>query len=355
MTLEQLTQHNQRPLNGASIGDRRRGKRVGVMPLDGGEGGDPKAGDPKGGHAQFLKKRRGDEPTSGLSISSAVTEFMLHQRVSRHSPRTVEYYVFCLTRFSKWVAGQGIEYVEDIDAGCIRLFMCELEDTMKPNSVHAIMRAVRALFNFIEREELIGSNPMRKIRMPKTDKLIMPAFTEDEIASLLKGCSGKEPLDVRNRALVLLLLDSGLRLAECASLKLSDVDIETGVIHVIGKGRKERVTKLGASSLKAMHRYLRVRTGEPGEALWVGRRGAMTAYGIAETLEKLGKATGVHAHPHKFRRTCALMLLRNGADVFSVQYLLGHSDLGVLRRYLAQTDRDVTKAHTLHSPVDGMR
>lgn len=108
-------------------------------------------------------------------------------------------------------------------------------------------------------------------------------------------------------------------------------------------------------ALKSFTKYARHRAGQAGEPLWLGRRGPMTEAGIAETLEKLGKAAGVHAHPHKFRRTCALMMLRSGADVFSVQYLLGHSDLTVLRRYLAQTQADVTKAHQLHSPVDGLK
>ncbi|MBX3119129.1 MAG: tyrosine-type recombinase/integrase [Fimbriimonadaceae bacterium] len=289
-----------------------------------------------------------------LTLDTALREFDLHQRVSRHSPRTLEYYDFALGRFRSWLEARGVQALEEVGASHIREFMLDLEGSMKPNSVHAIMRGVRALFNFLEREELLVSNPMRKVKMPKLDQTILPAFTETEIGLLMKATQGKDSRDVRNRALVLTLLDTGLRLAECAALKVGDVNTDTGLAKVLGKGRKERVMRLGANSLKAFTKYLRMRGGKVGDTLWIGRQGPMTALGIAETIEKLGKAAGVHAHPHKFRRTCALMMLRNGADIFSVQHLLGHADLGVLRRYLAQTDADIVKAHEKCSPVDGM-
>jgi integrase/recombinase XerC/integrase/recombinase XerD len=290
-----------------------------------------------------------------LTVQDALSEFRLHQRTSRHTPKTLQYYEFCLSRFATFLAQKKLDDMTQVEAGTIREFMLELEGKMKPNSVHAIMRAVRALFIFLEREELISRSPMVKVKMPKLDKTLMPAFTRAEIDALESATAGKEPTDIRNRALILMLLDSGLRLSECASLKVGDVDPHSGIMKVMGKGRKERVSKLGATSLKALTRYLRVRGGNPSDPLWLGRQGAMTAYGLAETLEKLGKRVGVHAHPHKFRRTCALFMLRGGADVFSVQYLLGHSDLAVLRRYLAQTEADVTKAHERYSPVDCLR
>ncbi len=290
-----------------------------------------------------------------LTMAQALPEFRLHQRVSRHSPRTLEYYDFTLGQFGDWLKARGVETLGEVDAGALRLFMLDLEDRMKPNSVHAVMRGVRALFNFLEREELLDPNPIRRVKMPKLDRTIMPAFTLAEIEALELATSGKEARDVRNRALIHLLLDTGLRLAECEALRVGDVDPSTGIVRVMGKGRKERVTRLGSKSLKAFLRYSRMRGGVAGEPLWLGKRGPMTACGIAETLEKLGKGAGVHAHPHKFRRTCALLMLRSGADVFSVQHLLGHADLGVLRRYLAQTEADVTRVHELHSPVDGLR
>lgn len=293
--------------------------------------------------------------SASLTVSRAIEEFLLHQRVSRHTAKTLVHYEYTLGRFTKWLTANGITEVGQVQAATIRAFMLDLEGVLKPNSVNCIMRGVRALFNFLEAEELIEANPMRRVKMPKVDKVILPAFTREEIAKLEKATSGKTALDVRNRALIYLLLDTGLRLAECAALRVGMVDLGTGHLRVMGKGRKERLVRLGSGSLRALIKYLRLRNGSDGEALWLGERGPLTQWGLAETLEKLGKKAGVHSHPHKFRRTCALMMLRSGADVFSVQHFLGHSDLEVLRRYLAQTEADVTRVHETHSPVDGLR
>lgn len=293
--------------------------------------------------------------SKSLSLSAALEEFNLHQRVSRHSPKTLLHYAHSFGKFRAWLESEGVTDVAAIEGRHIRAFMLSLEGSLKPSTLHGVMRDVRALFNFLEREELIVANPMRRVKMPKLDKTIMPAFSAEDVAKLERATEGKTARELRNRALVFLLLDTGLRLTECAALRVGDVDPVTGLAKVMGKGRKERIVRLGTGAMRAYLRYVRVRGGMPGEPLWLGKRGPMTAAGIAETLEKLGKSCGVHAHPHKFRRTCALFMLRSGADVFSVQHLLGHSDLAVLRRYLAQTEADVTRAHERHSPVDGLR
>lgn len=293
--------------------------------------------------------------TGALSFTEAYDAFMLHQRTSRHTPKTIEYYIYSLGRLRSWLQSQSVEDVSLIDANTIRRFLFDLETNLKPNSVHAIARATRALFMFLVKEEMLEANPMTRVKMPKTDKTLLPSFTPEEIKKLEKGTEGKDATSLRNRAIVFLLLDSGLRLSECASLRVGDIDLSSGHMMVMGKGRKERVSKLGATALRAFTKYARLRGGEPGDPLWIGKQGPMTSYGLAECLEKLGKKVGVHTHPHKFRRSCALMMLRSGADVFSVQYLLGHADLGVMRRYLAQTESDITGAHERHSPVDGLR
>lgn len=292
--------------------------------------------------------------SADLTISDAIREFTLHQRTSRHSPQTARFYDYTLGKAQRWLEGKGIERVSEFTAPVIREYLCELQEAnLSANTVHGHMRALRAVFCFLVREELILKSPMAKVTMPRLDKKILPAFTESEIEALMKATEGREFRDVRNRLLVMLLIDSGLRLAECASLRLDSIDPQTGVMKVLGKGRKERLTRIGAKTQRVLHKYLRLRGGSGSDPLWIGKRGPMTQAGIAETLEKLGNRAKVHAHPHKFRRTCALMLLRNGADVFTVQHLMGHADLTVLRRYLAQTDQDILAAHERFSPMTG--
>lgn len=196
------------------------------------------------------------------NIARARADFMLNQRKCRNSPRTLEYYEFCHRNFETWLKDQEITDVLNVTANHLRRFTLDLEERMKPNSVHAIMRGVRALFRFLEAEELIARNPMLKLKMPKLDKTIMPAFTPEEIHRLEKATEGKDPTAIRDLALILFPLNSGLRLSECASLKVGDVNLETGIMNVMGKGRKERVSKLGAVGLKAFTKYARTRCGE---------------------------------------------------------------------------------------------
>jgi site-specific recombinase XerD len=285
-------------------------------------------------------------PNSSLPIEDAFAEFFLYQRSMRHSERTLEFYRHTLGKFRRWMEANNVSDVAQVEPAAVRRFALELADSgLADSTVHAYMRAVRAFFRFLEREELVERTPMRNVRMPKVEKKILPAFTDAEVEKLLAASEGQDFRNLRNRLLVLLLLDSGLRLAECANLAIGDIHPETGAMKVMGKGKKERVTRIGARCLRLYRKYLRLRGGEEGEPLWLGKRGPMKRLGIAETLEKLGKRAGVHAHPHKFRRTCALRLLKAGADVFSVQLLLGHSDLAVLRRYLDQTPEDVLAVH----------
>ena len=271
---------------------------------------------------------------------------------SSHSPKTLDYYEYSLGKFEKWLIGAGITQVQEVTPTNLRQFMLDIEPGLKPNSVHGILRAVRAFYSFLRFEELIDFNPMSKVKMPKVDKTIMPPFTDLEIKTIMKTTDGKDNYSVRNKAIVMLLLDSGIRLSECASLKVGDIDLVNGMFKVLGKGRKERMSKIGMQTLKAFTKYSRLRGGLEGEPLWIGKYGTMTSAGIAEVLEKLGKSIGVHVHPHKFRRTCALFMLRNGADVFSIQNLLGHADLAILRRYVAQNDRDIAESHQMFSVID---
>jgi integrase/recombinase XerC len=293
--------------------------------------------------------------SNGLTYSDALTAFMLHQRTSRHSPKTITYYEYSLGKLERHLVACGVEVLEQVTPSVLRQLILDLGETVRPNTVHGIMRAVRAFFNFLVNEEMLDADPMRKVKMPKGDKTLLEPFTSEEIRTLFKATEGKDPTTIRNRAIIVVLLDSGIRLSECASLKIGDIDPMTGTFKVLGKGRKERLTKIGNHSLKSFTKYSRLLPQKNGDPLWIGKYGAMTPAGIAEVLEKLGKSVGVHVHAHKFRRTCALMMLRNGADVFSVQNLLGHADLGVLRRYVSQNDRDIADAHSAYSAVDSLK
>lgn len=290
---------------------------------------------------------------SFLDLDEATHEFMLHQQSSGHSPCTITHYKVSLRHLKAALDGEGIEDMEDIKPKHLRQMLLTLQAKYKPKTVHGIASDLRAFFAFHQRENNIES-PMARVDMPKQPQEILPAFTPEEVQAMLKATEGRDPTTIRNRLIILVLLDSGVRLCELATLKLGDIDPKTGIFKVMGKGRKERLTRLSALTLKTYGKYLRFHEGREGDPLWLGKYGAMTYHGLAQTVEMIGKWAKVHAHPHKFRRTCALTMLRNGADVFSVQHLLGHSDLTILRRYLAQTQNDYLQAHIQFSPVQSL-
>jgi integrase/recombinase XerC/integrase/recombinase XerD len=201
---------------------------------------------------------------------------------------------------------------------------------------------------------------MRKVAMPKLEKRVPPAFTPQDIEELLAGCDCKKAMGARNYAIVLSLLDTGLRASEFASLHVGDVDMRSGLAMVFGKGQKQRTVRAGAKARTAILHMLAFRDrAEDGDPLWAaygiqGREtGALSVHGLQSMLVRLGRKVGVvPCAPHRFRRTFALWMLRDGCDLHSLRMLMGHSSLAVLQRYLDLAGEDIERAHMAHSPGD---
>ena len=203
---------------------------------------------------------------------------------------------------------------------------------------------VKTFCRFLEREGFAPKNAFAHVVTPKLPKEIMPAFSPEDVQRLLRACRSR-----RDTAIVLCLLDSGCRAAEFCALRVQDVDLRTGGVRVIrGKGGKDRTSYLGGKARQALIRHLRERPEvKPTDPLWLSentgeslRTRGLTYFGLAQLCRRLGKRAGVaHCHPHTFRRTCALWSLRAGMSVYHLQAIMGHSDLQVLRRYLAWWNR----------------
>jgi site-specific recombinase XerD len=176
----------------------------------------------------------------------------------------------------------------------------------------------------------------------------------EEVKIIDRFLSKSDEHSIRNKALFYVLLDSGLRLDECTKLKVGDVQ-DDGMILVRGKGEKDRVVSLSETTLKVLGKYLKLRRSPKPEApLWIGERGGMTNNGIAETIEKFGRRSGVHVSAHQIRRTFAVMSLRNGADLRSLQLLMGHSSLDTTMLYLRLLPEDLMNCHRKASPVTNL-
>jgi integrase/recombinase XerC len=296
-------------------------------------------------------------------LKSYFQSFLLVCKGNGLSPASILNYRGKLRLFERFMSTTGIDSPEKINAVHIRLFFEHLRPTNKPISVAGYYRALTRFFNWlVNDEEILNVSPMKKIKSPKVEKKVIRPFSTDEINKLLMVCDTKNFMGLRNRAIILSLLDTGLRLGELTRIQLRDIDLDRGVIKVMGKGARERFVRFGDTTQRAIIKYLLARR-DSFLCLWVNdERRPLTSWGIYLTLNRLGKRaelTGVRCSPHTCRHYFGTTALRNGADIRQVQVLLGHSTLNMTLNYVAtNASEDAiqghrgTKEHPGFSPVD---
>jgi site-specific recombinase XerD len=262
-----------------------------------------------------------------------------------------------------WLQSYDVESPEEISSHHIRAYLVELQRRgLKDTTQHAHARGIKTWLRWLVNEGELDESPMHRVSMPRLDKRIQPPFSPEGIKALLAACNTKAPKDLRDTALTLGLLDSGLRASEFTGLRANSVDMRSRLVTVLGKGHRQRTVRFGAKTRQAILGYL-ARRSEPTQdsCLWTAyrtdgeERGPLTLRGLQMVFRKLGERAGVTPyHPHRFRRTFPLWCLRDGMDLHSLRLLMGHSSLAVLQRYSAVAGEDIERAHRLHSPVDNL-
>jgi integrase/recombinase XerC len=288
--------------------------------------------------------------------------FLLAQEASHHTIATREFYSYTIGPFITYLSEQGIEALDAITPTHIRGYLISLEKRgCKDTTQHDHARGIKAWLNWLVTEGELSASPMTRVKMPKRENRILSALSPDNLQALLAACP-KTPMGLRDKAMMLCLLDSGLRASEFMALRMGSIDMKTGLCKVHGKGHKERIVRFGARSRLVLTRYIATRM-EPrdGDPLWItydwqgGQANeALTHGGLRMMLLRLEKQTGIHVTPHQFRRTFCLWSLRQGMDLFSLQRLTGHADIAILRQYLALAESDAQVAHEKYGPVDHM-
>ena len=297
----------------------------------------------------------------GSPLDVAFQAFLLDKEAARCTAKTLEHYRYTVGGFLEFLKANKAHDVDEITPHHIRAYLVSLQRRgLKDTTQHAHARGMRAWLNWLVREGDLDGSPRDKVAMPRLEKRVPAPFSPEDIRSLLAHCSRTDPIGARNSAIILTLLDTGLRAAEFCSLNIGDIDMRSGLTTILGKGRKMRQVRVGSKARKAILRMLGHRErGTNGQPLWAsyaGHRqeyGRLSVSGLQTLLYRLGKKTGVMpCSPHRFRRTFALWCLRDGMDLHSLRMLMGHSSLTVLQRYLALAGEDVERAHRAHSPVD---
>lgn len=290
-------------------------------------------------------------------IPTVIDDFLKDRHVQGLSPKTIRFYRDKLNLFAAFMEGQEIKQLSQLDKNAVRLFLLWLEEHgHNPGGRHAHYRAVKAFLRWWDNEAEPDDwrNPIQGIRGPRVDIPPLKPIPTSVVLALLKTCGNDRLLDVRDRAVILALLDTGARAGEFCRMDISEVDYITGGIVVAKtKNRNPRQVFISRKTRQAIKRYIKLRH-DSNVALWISKNAERlevdTLRGIL--LDRARKAGEQPYSPHSFRRAWALAMLRAGTDVFTLQRLGGWRSMQVMRRYLDEDDTDTRRAHEQGSPVD---
>jgi integrase/recombinase XerC len=281
-----------------------------------------------------------------VDFDKAVAVFIRHLTSEKvRSPETVRAYTSDLADFRAYLEQSGavkvLQSVDKIDQFHVRGFVASRFGRIKKVSTGRKIAAIRTFFRFLARERIVPSNPAAAIKAPKKEKCLPKALSVDEMDRFF---SRNPDISSRDVAIFELLYSSGLRVGELVSLDIQDVDLRNGWVRVVGKGNKERYVPVGSKALEALEHYLPTRAFiETGTSalhskgkLFLNLRGApLSSRSIRRILKSCLDTAGLarDASPHAFRHSFATHMLYGGADLRSIQELLGHSSLSTTQRY----------------------
>ena len=292
------------------------------------------------------------------AMQEAVESFLRRGQARNLSHHTLRYYRVRLDAFSRYLEEKKLRVSPaEVTPALVRDFLAaETERVSALTASHSFI-TLRALFRFLVREEFIEANPMERVEKVRVPRKVVQTFSPAQVEAMLGTCKARSFNGARLRAIILSLLDCGLRVSELCGLTLEGVSWDERTLRVMGKGSKERVVPFGEAARQALMTYVSKRGNIPGQAaLFVTVYGnAMNRHEAHRLLSECGKwagVSGVRCSPHTFRHTFAVMYLRNGGDAFTLQKLLGHSDLAMTRRYCELSQTDAVAKHRQCSPGD---
>jgi len=292
-------------------------------------------------------------------METLIDLFLNHLSVERGvSPNTLSAYSRDLADLHSDLQKSGVVSWEDVSRDHLSGYIERLGSEISPRSRARKLAAFRSFFKFLERTERIRMNPASLVRFPKLDLQLPKVLAMADIEALLARPNPATPLGQRDRAMFELLYASGLRVSELASLQLRRVFIDPGYIIVLGKGDKERIVPMGEQATDALGIYLRdgrpllMKKGSAPEVFVNARGSSLSRQGIWKIIRQHALGAGItrNISPHMLRHSFATHLLENGADLRSLQMMLGHSDISTTQIYTHVARERLKEIHRQYHP-----
>jgi integrase/recombinase XerD len=275
------------------------------------------------------------------------------------SKNTIEAYSHGLTRFLNHLRGKEVQEIRDVDKFHVRGFLLALKKkNLAAKSIVRNLVAIRTFFRFLIEEGILETNPVEELESPKVAKTLPEILTLKEIEQILEQPNLQTPLGIRDRAMLEMLYATGMRVSELTQLPTHQVNLEGGYVLLYGKGSKERIVPLGSEAMKWVALYLKtargiLAKGKESPSLFINRSGkGMSRQGFWKNLKDYGRRACLRKRitPHLLRHSFASHLLERGADLRSVQMMLGHVDISTTQIYTHVTGERLKKIHQRYHP-----
>jgi len=297
-----------------------------------------------------------------MEISAAISSFLTHVKVEKGlSANTISAYRRDLVKFEGFAKKRKL-LVQTVSRDDLVDFLAGLyRDKLESRTVARQLVTLRNFFRWAQTQEIISEDPSIKLESPKIRKSLPGYLRLDEVEKLLNQPDDKTPLGMRDRAMLEVLYSTGLRVSELVSLRVSDLDTKVGCVRCIGKGDKERIVPIGRKALAMVDKYVcearsalvRQAKAVNSPTLFVNRRGvSLSRVGVWKILSAYGRKAGLRQAltPHMLRHSFATHLLERGADLRSVQLMLGHADISTTQIYTHVVEERLKQVYKAHHP-----
>lgn len=297
-----------------------------------------------------------------MQLKHLLEEFLLELKISNKSDRTIKSVKNNCTLFIKFIAKEfNISTLEQLNKNHIKAYITYKQSLgLKATYINSIIKNLRMFFNYLNVEEYLSINFMKQIRWQKETKVLIQSFNNEEVARMIKVFGNDNFLNSRNKCIIIILFDTGIRNSELCDIKA--IDIKDNAILIHGKGNKQRIVPISPILQKTMFRYWQKRQ------MFIKERYEQDYYFLSqkgkkltpEAIERVVKICGIQANvrkdircsPHTCRHTYAQMQIKNGLDIYSLSRILGHENITITKRYLqSMTDDDILNLAVKTSPL----